>query len=132
MLKAEKSINNQHHNSPQFPALHCAIRIVYIWKSILFQFETKLSFQKQINFYLSTLSTPISIKWIKFAEIKWKLRQMKSNLRKNKRNTKQMQTQDLLQRASAMNIENKVTNSSTIINIQKIEQVILMLKTLIT
>ena len=39
-----------------------------------------------------------------------------------------MRTQSLIQRSSAMNIENKVTNSSTIINIQKIEQVILMWK----
>ena len=35
MLKAEKSINNQQHNSPRSPALHDAMRIVSIWKSIL-------------------------------------------------------------------------------------------------
>ena len=55
-----------------------------------------------------------------------KLRQVKSTLRKNKTNAKELRTQHLLQRASAMNIENKISNSSTIINIQKIEQVILM------
>ena len=37
-----------------------------------------------------------------------------------------MRIQHLLQRASVMNIENKVTNSSAILNIQKMEQVILM------
>ena len=37
-----------------------------------------------------------------------------------------MRAQHLPQRALAMNIENKVSNSSTIVNIQKIEQVILM------
>ena len=105
---------------------HDAIRIVSIWKSILSHFKTKLSFQKQINFYLSSLSTPISIEWFNFAEIKRKLRQAKSTLRKHKTNEKELRTQHLLQRASAINIENKVTNSLTILNIQKIEQVILM------
>ena len=126
MLKAEKCINNQQHNFPWSPALHDAIRIVSIWKSILSQFKTKLSFQKQITFYLSSLSTPINIDWFNFAENKRKLRQTKSNLRKNKTNAKELRTQHLLQRVSAINIENKTDNSSTIINIQKIEHVILI------
>ena len=46
MLKAEKKINNQQHNSPWSLALHDSVRIVSIWKSILSQFKTKLSFQK--------------------------------------------------------------------------------------
>ena len=92
MLKAEKSINNQQHNSPWSPALHDAIRIVSIWKSILSLFKTKISFQKQINFYLSSLSTPISIEWYNFAEIKRKLHQAKSTLRKNKTNAKELRT----------------------------------------
>ena len=126
MIKAEKNINNQQHNSSWSPDLHDAIRIVSIQKSILFQFKSKLSFQKQINFYLSSLSTPISIEWFNFTEIKRKLRQAKETLRKNKTNKKELRTQHILQRASAMNIDNKVSNSSTIINIQKIEQVILI------
>ena len=117
MLKAEKSINNQQHNSPWSPALHDSIRIVSIWKSILSQFKTKLSFQKQINFYLSSLSTPIIIKRFNFTEIKRKLRQTKSTLRKNKTNAKESRTQHIHQRSSAMNIENKLSNSFTIINI---------------
>ena len=126
MLKAEKSINKQHHKSPWSPALHDAIQIVSIWKSIISQFKTKLSFQKQINFYQSSLSSPISIDWFNFADLKRKLRQAKSNLRTTTTNAKELRTQHLMLRASAMNIENKMTNSSTIINIQKIEQVILM------
>ena len=126
MLKAEKSINNQHYNLPWFPALHDAIQIVSIWKSILSQFKTKLSFQKQITFYLSSLSSPISIEWLNFAELKRKLRQAKSNLRTTTTNAKELQIQHLMQRSLNMNIENKTANSFTIINIQKIEQVILM------
>ena len=43
MLKVEKKISNQHHNSPWSPELHDSIRTVSIWKSILSQFKTKLS-----------------------------------------------------------------------------------------
>ena len=117
MLKAKKSIKNQRHNSPWSPALHDSIQTVYIWKSLISQFKTKLSFQKQITFYLSSLSSPISIEWLNFAELKRKLRQAKSNLRKHTTNAKELRTQHLLQRASAMNIGNKAANSSTIINI---------------
>ena len=63
MFKAEKKINNQHHNFPWPPDLHDSIQTVSIWKSILSQFKTELSFQKQIDFYLSSLSSPISIEW---------------------------------------------------------------------
>ena len=126
MLKTKKNIINQHNNSPWYLALHGAIRILSIWKTILTQFKTKIFFQKQINFYLSSLSTPISIEWFNFTEIKRKLRQAKSTLRKNKKIAKAFGTQHLLQQASAMNIKNKVTNSSTIFNIQKIKQAILM------
>ena len=61
MLRAEKKIHNQHNSSPLSPELHDSIRIVSIWKSILSQFKTKLSFQKQINVFLSSLSSPINI-----------------------------------------------------------------------
>ena len=126
MLKAENKINNQHHNSPWSSALHDTIRIVSIWKSILSQFKTKLSFQKKIHFYLSPLSFTISIKWSKFADTKRNLRQAQSHLRKNKTNAIESRTQHLMKRPYAMNIENELTRSSTIINIQKIEQVIIM------
>ena len=85
-----------------------------------------MSFQKQIDFYLSSLSSPISIEWTNFANIKYKLSKAQSQLRKNKTNAKELRTQHLIQRASAMNIANKMASSSTIINIQKIEQVIIM------
>ena len=93
MLRAEKKINNQQHNSPWFPELHDSIRTVSIWKSILFQFKTKLSFQKQIDFYLSSLSSPISIEWTNFTNIKYKLSKAQSQLRKNKTNAKELRTQ---------------------------------------
>ena len=83
---------------------------------------------KKITFYLSSLSSPISIQWLNFADLKRKLRQAKSNFRKITTNEKELQTQHLLQRTSAMNIENKAANFSTIIKIQKMEQVILMWK----
>ena len=85
-----------------------------------------MSFQKQIDFYLSSLSSPISIEWTNFANIKYKLSKAQSQLRKNKTNATELRTQHLIQRASAMNIANKMASSSTIINIQKIEQVIIM------
>ena len=118
LLQAEKKINNQHHNSPWSLALQDSIRIVSIWKSILSQFKTKLSFQKQINFYLSSLSSSICIECSTFANIKSNLRQAQYQLRKNKKNAKDLTTQHLMQRASAINIANKLTGSSTIINIQ--------------
>ena len=126
MLKSEKKINKQQHNSPWSLLLHDSIRIVSIRKSIVSQFKTKLSFQKKINFYLSSLSSPISIEWSTFANTKSNLRQDQSQLRKNKNNAKELRTQYLMQRASAMNIANKLTSYSTIINIQKIEQVIII------
>ena len=85
-----------------------------------------MSFQKQIDYYVASLSTPISTEWTSFANIKYKLSQAQSQLRKNKTNAKELRKQQLMQRASAMNISNKMTSSSTIINIQKIEQVIIM------
>ena len=88
ILKAEKSINKQHHNSPWSLAFHDAIQIVYIWKSILSPFKSKLSFQKQITFYLSSLSSPISIDWLNFTDLKRKLRQVKPNLRTTTTNAK--------------------------------------------
>ena len=92
MLKAKKKIKHQQPNSPWSPVLHDFIRIVSIWKSILSQFKTKLSFQKQINFYLSSLYTPISIEWSTFANIKFNLRRAQFQLRKNKTNTKELRT----------------------------------------
>ena len=55
-----------------------------------------------------------------------KLRQAKSQLRKNKVDSKELRTKHLMQRASVMNIEDKLTSYSTIINIQTIKQVIIM------
>ena len=126
MLRVENKINNQQHNSPWSLELYDSIRTVSIWKSILSQFKTNLSFQKQIDSYLSSLSSPISIEWTNFANIKYKLSRAQFQLRKNKTNVKELRTQHLMQRASAMNIANKLTSSSTIINIQTIEQVIIM------
>ena len=60
MLKIENKINNQHHNFPWSPELHDFIQTVSIWKSILSQFKTKLSFQRKIDFYRSSLSSSIS------------------------------------------------------------------------
>ena len=126
MLRAKKKINNQQHNSIWSPELHDSIKIVSIWKSILSQFKTKLLFQNQIDFYMSSLSSPITIEWTNFANIKYKLSRDQTQIRKNKKNAKELRTQHLMQRASTMNIANKLTSSSTIINIQKIEQVIIM------
>ena len=78
MLRAEKKINNQQHNSPWSPELYDSIRIVSIWKSILSQLKNKLSFQKQIDFYLASLSSTISIEWTNFANIKYELSQAQS------------------------------------------------------
>ena len=106
MLKSEKNINNQQHNSLWSPELHDSIRTVFIWISILSQFKTKLSFQKQIDFYFSSLPSPISIEWTTFANIKYNLSRSQSQLRKNKINAKELRTQHLMQRFSAMNIAN--------------------------
>ena len=83
-------------------------------------------FQKQIDFYLSSLSSKISIEWTTFAYIKYNLSRSQPKLRKNKQNAKELRTKHVMQQVSAMNIANKLTSSSTIINIQKIEQVIIM------
>ena len=63
---------------------------------------------------------------VNIRQYKRNLRQSQSQLRKNKTNVKELRTQHLMQRASAMNITNKLTSSSTIINIQKIKQIIIM------
>ena len=91
MLRAEQKIHNQHHNSPWSPELHDSIQIVSIWKSILSQFKTKLSFQKQINFFLSSLSSPIDIEWTDFTNIKYKLSRAQTQLRKNKNKCKRVE-----------------------------------------
>ena len=126
ILKVENKINNQQHNSPSSPALHDAIKIVSIWKSILSQLKNKLLFQKQINFYLSSISFPISIEWSIFANIKRDLRQTQPHLWKNKTNSKELRTQHLMQQASVMKNENRLTSPLTIVKIQKIEQIIII------
>lgn len=84
--------------------------------------------QKYIIFFVSSHFSPISTNWLTFVDIRWKLQIDKSQLQHEHINVKELRTQHLIQRASAMNLENKLICSKTIMNIQKIEQLINMWK----
>ena len=74
------------------------------------------------------MSSPIDTSWKDAAEIQRKLRDDYRNLQQVRSNATNLRKTQLLQRVSAMNLENKYSSSRTIINIQKIENTINILK----
>ena len=87
-----------------------------------------MSHQSQLNFLLQSMSSPIDTSWIDPADIQRNLRNAYRNLQQVRSNATNLRINHLLQRASAMNLENKSESSKTIINIQKIEKIIKMWK----
>ena len=124
MLKAENKIVGQENKAPWSPILHDAVRTVSIWRNILKQFKTNMSHQSQLNFLLQSMSSPIDTSWIDPEDIQRNLRNAYRNLQQVRSNATNLRINHLLQRASAMNLENKSVSSKTIINIQKIEKII--------
>ena len=128
MLKAENKIVGQENKSHWSPILHDTIRTVSIWRTLLTQFKTNISHQSQIKFLLQSVSSPIDTSWKDAAEIQRKLRDDYRNLQQVRSNATNLRKTQLLQKVSAMNLENKYSSSRTIINIQKIENTINILK----
>ena len=128
MLKSEKKIVGQENKSLCSPILHDAVRTVSIWRTLLSQFKTKLSHLSHIKFLIQSISSPIYTSWIDAADIQRNPRDAYINLQQVRSNATNVRINYLLQRASAMNLENKSSSSKTIINIQMIKNTIKMWK----
>ena len=76
------------------------------------------------------MHSKLDITWENISDINYKLRNATRNLRNIGKSAASIRTQHLAERASALNIRNKSSSAQTIINIQKIEQVIKMWRTI--
>ena len=74
------------------------------------------------------MSSPIDISWKNTAGIRRKLPDTYRNLKQVRSQSTCLWQHHLLQRALAMNLENKTSSSRTIINMQKNESIIKMWK----
>ena len=72
------------------------------------------------------MKTPIDTSWNHPSKLKRNLRCVIRDLKKIQKKAKELRNIHLIKRASAMNIVNKSSSEKTILNIQKIEQVIAM------
>ena len=70
------------------------------------------------------MKTPIDTSWNHPSKLKRNLRCVIRDLKKIQKKAKELRNIHLIKRASAMNIVNKSSSEKTILNIQKIEQVI--------
>ena len=77
---------------------------------------------------LQALQDKINITCISTSDIFLQLKQAHYNIRQIRQDVAQIRTNHLLQRSSAMDIENNETAKNTIININKIEQTMKMWK----
>ena len=125
MLNAEKKINCK-QTSPWSPELHIAIRTVTLWKLTLTQLKTKVSQHKNILAIQNKLKVTINLDWQHPSDIFHHLKLAQHNLIQIRKESSQLRTNYLLQRASAMDVSNNTTARNTIININKIEQIIKM------
>ena len=66
----------------------------------------------------------------KLSEINYQIKMATRNLKEISKLASSIRTQHLVERASALNIRNRSSSAQTIINIQKIEQVIKMWRTI--
>ena len=127
MINAEKKINFQ-QTSPWSPELHIAIRKVTLWKLTLTQLKTNISQHKTITSIQQTLTTTIDLTWKTPSNIFHQLKIAKCNLIQIRKESTKLRTNNLIQRASAMDIANNKAARNTITNIKKIEQIIKMWK----
>ena len=123
MLNAEKKINCK-QTSPWSPELHITIRTVTLWKLTLTELKTNISQHKNITSIQQTLPTTIDLNWKISSDVIHQLKRAKYNLIEIRKEFTQFRTNYLLQRASAMYVANNKTARNTIININKIEQII--------
>ena len=126
MLKAENNIKGRNNTYPWSPEVHEAVRKFSIWKAQLTQCKTKVSHLSQIEYLTTSMKTPIDTSWIHPSELKRNLRVAIKGLKIIRSKAKEMRKLHLTRRASAMNIVNKSTSEKSVINIQKIKQVISM------
>ena len=127
MINAEKKINCK-QTSPWSPELHIAIRTVTLWKLTLTQLKTKISQHKNITSIQNKLTLTINLDWKTPHDIFHHLKMAKNQLIHIRKESTQLRTNYLLQRASAMDLASNKTARNIIININKIEQIIKMWK----
>ena len=76
------------------------------------------------------MNEPIDTNWKQSSDIKLHLNQAVKRLKKVKISTVEERTNHLIKRATAMNLENKLPSAKTILNIQKMEKMIIVSKTI--
>ena len=92
--------------------------------------QKKISHKNQIERIQNSMYSKLDIIWEHISNINYKLRNVTRNLRNISKSAASIQTQHLVERTSVLNIRNKSSSTQTIINIQKIEQVIKMWRTI--
>ena len=71
------------------------------------------------------MNEPIDTNWKQSSDIKLHLNQAVKRLKKVKISTVEERTNHLIKRATAMNLENTLPSAKTILNIQKMEKMII-------
>ena len=127
MLNTEKKINSQ-QTSPWSPELRITIRTLILWKLTLTQIKTNISQHKTITSIQQTLNTTIDLTCKTSSEIFHQLKTAKYILIQKRKESTKLRTNNLIQRAPAMDIANNKAARNTITNINKIEQIIKMWK----
>ena len=130
MLDAEKKTSQYQHNSLWSPELHIALKTFTIWTLIKTQLTTHVSQHSQIKHIQDALEEPINIQWRSPSEIFHNISKARKQLKLIRRNDKEARKHHLLNRASAANLENRKQDEKTILNLQRIEQTIMMWRTI--
>ena len=91
--------------------------------------QKKVSHRTQLECLQSSMYSISDITWDNISDINSKLKIATRNLRNIRKSVASIQTQHIVERASALNIRNKSSSVKTIINI-KIEQVIKIWRTI--
>ena len=76
------------------------------------------------------MKSKLDITWKTLLDINYQIKMAKRNLKEIRKSASWIRTQHLTERSPALNIRNRSSSAQTIINIQKIEQVIKMWKTI--
>ena len=112
------------------PRTSHALKTFTIWTLIKTQLTTHVSQHSQIKHIQDALEEPINIQWRSPSEIFHNISKARKQLKLIRRNDKEARKHHLLNRASAANLENRKQDEKTILNLQRIEQTIMMWRTI--
>ena len=108
----------------------CTFNILSLWKIILTQQKTKISHRNQIERIQRLMHSKLDITWKQISDINYQIKMATKTLKEISKSAASIRTQHLAEKASALNIRNQSSSAQTIINIQKIEQVIKIWRTI--